>query len=205
MSSKFKFKTIKDDFPKMQQSIEKLNGKRVDVGVMGENAWLAGIHEYGCTVTAKNSRYLTIPISPKSAGKRASDFSNLFYVESKTGEKFLARDKKINGENQIELLFWLTKSVKIPERSFLRAGFDEHHNDVVKKAEMLIPALLEGKISDEQFFKKIGIMLSTKIKEFARDLKSPSKSNVTIEAHPGKENPLVNTGKMISSITYKVE
>lgn len=205
MGVKVDFKTIKNDFPDMQQSIKGIDGKRVNVGVIGENAWLAGIHEYGCTITAKNSKYLTVPISPKSAGKKASDFPNLFYVESKTGEKFLARDKKIDGENQIELLFWLVTSVKIPERSFLRAGFDEYHEEVVKKAERLLPLILHGKMGYDEFFEEIGILLSTKIKNYAEDLKDPPKSNVTLEQYPNKENPLVNTGGMINSISYEVE
>lgn len=205
MSSKVKFKTVKNDFPKMRESIKIINGKRVNVGVMGENAWLAGIHEYGCTITAKNSKYLTIPVSRKSAGKKASDFSDLFYVESKTGDKFLASDKKIKGENQIELLFWLVNSVKIPERSFLRAGFDEHHNEVVNKAERLLPLILHDEMSGDEFFEQIGDMLSKRIKSYARDLKDPPKSNVTLEQYPSKVNPLVNTGNMIKSISYEVE
>lgn len=57
-----KFKTVKDDFPKMEASLKGLNGKKVNVGVLGggEQAWLAGIHEYGCNipVTEKMRKYL---------------------------------------------------------------------------------------------------------------------------------------------------
>ena len=51
-----KWKTVKNEFPKMEQSIKSLSGKKVNVGVLGgEHAWLAGIHEYGCK----------IPVTPK--------------------------------------------------------------------------------------------------------------------------------------------
>lgn len=57
-----KFKTVKDDFPKMEASLKGLNGKKVNVGILsgGEQAWLAGIHEYGLniTVTEKMRKYL---------------------------------------------------------------------------------------------------------------------------------------------------
>ena len=46
-----KFKTVKDNFPKMEKVITSLKGKKVKVGVGGEeNAWLAGIHEYGVRI-----------------------------------------------------------------------------------------------------------------------------------------------------------
>lgn len=57
-----KVTTKKNNFPKMEISLKSLNGKKVNVGVLGggENAWLAGIHEYGCNipVTEKMRKYL---------------------------------------------------------------------------------------------------------------------------------------------------
>lgn len=47
-----KIKTVKNDFPKMEKSWEAVNGRKVNVGVLGggEQAWLAAIHEYGCNI-----------------------------------------------------------------------------------------------------------------------------------------------------------
>lgn len=87
-----KIRTVKNDIPKMQKTYAALNGKKIQVGVFGEQAYIAGVHEYGCNITAKNSRYLTIPCSKKSFGKRARDFNDLFFIEGKSGEKFLARE-----------------------------------------------------------------------------------------------------------------
>ena len=118
MSKGVKIKTVKDKIPEMIKTFESLKGKKVQVGVFdGENAWLARIHEYGCDIRAKKAQYLTIPISPKSIGKKAGEFDDLFFVQAKSGEKFLARDVR---KGEIELLYWLTKSVKIPERSFFK-------------------------------------------------------------------------------------
>lgn len=43
-----KFKTIFNNFPEMESNLQIVNGKAISVGVKGEQAWLASIHEYGC-------------------------------------------------------------------------------------------------------------------------------------------------------------
>ncbi|MBR6613180.1 MAG: hypothetical protein IKK84_00245 [Clostridia bacterium] len=44
-----KVTTIKNDFYKMEKTLNDLKGVSVNVGVLGggEQAWLAAIHEYG--------------------------------------------------------------------------------------------------------------------------------------------------------------
>lgn len=202
MSKGIKIKTVKDKIPDMIKTFESLNGKKVQVGVFdGENAWLARIHEYGCDIRAKKAQYLTIPISPKSIGKKAGEFDNLFFVQAKSGEKFLARDVR---KGEIELLYWLTKSVKIPERSFLRAGFDENVKEINKYSDILLKKVATGEMSEREYLDNIGQRLSSKIKTFARNLNSPANSRVTRE-NKGSSNPLVDTGQMIRGITWKVD
>lgn len=179
-----------------------LNNKTIEVGAFeGENAWLAHIHEFGCQITPKNAQYLTVPVHPKAKGKKAKDFPDLFYLEAKSGEKFLAREV---GENNLEVLFWLTQSVVIPERSFIRAGHDQYVNAVLKQSNLAINSLLSGKISIEKTLDLIGQQITTKIKKFARDLNSPPNKWSTTEAK-GSDNPLVDTGNMIESITWRIK
>lgn len=202
MSKGVKIKTVKDKISEMIKTFESLNGKKVQVGVFdGENAWLARIHEYGCDIRAKKAQYLTIPISPKSIGKKAGEFDDLFFVQAKSGEKFLARDVR---KGEIELLYWLTKSVKIPERSFLRAGFDENVKEINKYSDILLKKVATGEMSEREYLDNIGQRLSSKIKTFARNLNSPANSRVTRE-NKGSSNPLVDTGQMIRGITWKVD
>lgn len=201
---KIKIKTKIDKTKKLKKTLNLLNTKKVNVGVYGKQAWLAGIHEYGCDIKPKSGKYLTIPISPKSVGKKAKDFPDLFYIESKTGEKFLAIGKKANGKNDIELLFWLVKSVHIPERSFLRAGFDECIKEINKKSDILLKKFLDGTISEDSLFDFIGNMLASKIKNYASSSVNPPNKTVTVN-NKKSDNPLVDTGDMINSITYKVE
>lgn len=97
-----------------------------------------------------------------------------------------------------------TTVIKIPERSFLRSGHDNHIDEVLKKADKLLGLVVGGQMDEEQLFEAVGEMLATKIKTYARNLSSPPNSSFTIEKK-GSSNPLVNTGNMIAGITYEVE
>ena len=197
---KVKWKTKVNKIPEIQARIKAINGAAVQVGALeGEHAWLAGIHEYGCDIKATRAKYLTIPCSPKSYGKRATDFGDLFTVEAKSGEKFLCQEV---GKDGLEALFWLTPSVHIPERSFLRSGYDNCKDGVIRKASLLVQDVIDGKISEEVLFKEIGMALSDKIRTYARNLQSPSLAGVTEEAR-GSSNPLDDTGEMIKGITWR--
>lgn len=48
---KVKHKIVKNDLAKMVTTAGKLNNKKVIVGTDWANAWLVGIHEYGCNIT----------------------------------------------------------------------------------------------------------------------------------------------------------
>jgi hypothetical protein len=41
-------------------------------------------------ITPKNSKYLTIPMTKESYGKKAKSFSNLIFIKKKNGKAFLA-------------------------------------------------------------------------------------------------------------------
>ena len=45
-----KIKTKKTKIPEMRKNLKALGGLKIQVGVMGEIAWLARIHEYGCKI-----------------------------------------------------------------------------------------------------------------------------------------------------------
>lgn len=141
-----------------------------------------------------------MPIHPDAVGKKAGSFSDFFVFTAASGEKFLAKGEG----NSLEFYYWLTASVKIPERSFLRAGHDKYADEVLKKVEMALGQVISGDMSEQQFYDMAGRMLATKIKSYARDLKSPPNSNATILAK-GSSNPLVDTGEMIESISWRTD
>lgn len=196
-----KWKTKTDHIPEMQKNIKQLNGKKVQVGVFGEKAWLAGIHEFGCVITPGRAKFLTVPCNPKAKGRKAGDFKDLFYVESKSGTKFLALPK---GEKEFEVMFVLMSKVTIPERAFLRKGYDNNAVNAIKSQDKLLKKVLQGDFSVETYLGKLGEQLASKIKNDAVDLKDPD-NNWTTTTTKGSGNPLVDTGEMIRGLTYRVE
>lgn len=164
-----KYKTVKNDFPKMEQALDNLNGKRVNVGHLdgGEQAWLAGIHEYGCR----------IPVTDKM---RKWLHANGLHIKNTTTE------------------------IIIPERSFLRSGFDTHHEQVIKLNEAAFKKCLDDGDVDT-FLESVGQMLRDKIKDYAIDLKQPPKHPFTLQRDPSKTNPLINSGDMVNALTFEVE
>lgn len=143
---------------------------------------------------------LTVPIHHEAVGKKASQFPDLFVFTAASGEKFLAKG---DGDDLI-FYYWLTPSVKIPERSFLRNGHDENAERIIKQTERALGQVIAGEMSMDSMYKLYGRQMSTAIRKYMRDLSNPPNSSATILAK-GSSNPLVDTGKLVQSITYKVE
>ena len=164
-----KWKTTKNDFPKMQANIKGLDGKKVSVGVLGggEQSWLASIHEYGCR----------IEVTPKMRAYLAA-----------TGLHLKAT----------------TTHITIPERAFLRNGYDENKDEVIDKAEAVLGDVIGGTMKPEQLFELVGLLLKSKIQDYAKELDSPPNHPYTVE-RKGSSNPLIDSGDMIGAISYKVE
>lgn len=97
-----------------------------------------------------------------------------------------------------------TTVIRIPERSFIRAGFNEHEAGWRKKADEMIKEAVTGNIPVDAMFDMLGLELAGKIQEFARDLKSPPNSSATVKLK-GSSNPLVDTGRMIGAIKHEVD
>lgn len=97
-----------------------------------------------------------------------------------------------------------TTQIVIPERSFLRAGYDENHKDIMETAEKVLPDVLIGTLSEEQYLDLVGMTLRDAIKDYAVDLKDPPKKPFPT-SDPSKMNPLVQTGAMINGIEYEIE
>lgn len=161
-----KIKTKSDQFDRMRRTAEGLKGMKIQCGVLGEQAWLAGIHEYGCNirVTDKMRAYLR--------------YHGLHLKQS-------------------------TKEIRIPERSFLRTGFDKSEKEIMEKIEKLMPDVLAGNLSESQFSKTIGLLMKSRIQNHARDLRIPKNHPFTVD-RKRSGNPLVDSGDMIGAIDYEV-
>ena len=152
-------KILKDgfraDMERIKRELTALQGVSIHVGILGDAGsdilMIAGVHEYGATISAKNVKHLAIPLNmeAKNAGSPRK-FNDLRFIPISPGYGFLVRDRKhpqkapgrkkqekhdakkhpSGGEEDprpnedYEWMYMLVDSVTIPERSFIRASFD---------------------------------------------------------------------------------
>ncbi len=95
-----------------------------------------------------------------------------------------------------------TTVIKIPERSFIRTGHDANSDRIMQQTERALGQVIAGKMSIDDMLDLYGEQMSTAIKTFMRDLKTPPNHPYTVE-QKGSSNPLVDTGQLIESITWK--
>lgn len=202
----FKKEVKVDRMPELEKIIKSLENDEIQIGIFGEDdsflLLIATVHEFGTTIKPKTAKFLTVPCNPKSYGKSATDFDNLWTFEDSEGQFWLVRDK---GKDRIEFMYMLAKEVVIPERSFLRGAFDENKIAIDKYIDDRLDELLTFKISLNQFYNSIGERIVSIIKKHMADLKDPPKSPITLAANPDKENPLIDTGQLRNSIVWKVK
>jgi len=92
----------------------------------------------------------------------------------------------------------------IPERSFIRAGFDAEKGNINRDAEKLVKKVVAMEIKSQTAAELLGDTAKGRIQEFAIDLRDPPNAASTIK-QKGSSNPLVDTGQMIGAIDYKVK
>ena len=150
-------KILKDgfcaDMERIKRELTALQGVSIHVGILGDAGsdilMIAGVHEYGATISAKNVKHLAIPLNmeAKNAGSPRK-FNDLRFIPISPGYGFLVRDRKhpqkapgrkkqekhdakkhpSGGEEDprpnedYEWMYMLVDSVTIPERSFIRAS-----------------------------------------------------------------------------------
>jgi hypothetical protein len=97
-----------------------------------------------------------------------------------------------------------TTVIRIPERSFLRSGYDENIDTISKKIEEMVPDVIAAEVDPKVFMDAIGMEFAGLIQKKMRDLKNPPNSQMTIE-RKGSSNPLIDTGRLVGSIRHEVE
>ena len=95
-----------------------------------------------------------------------------------------------------------TTRIKIPERSFLRTGYDQNREKVIKHAQMMMADVVSGDMGEGTMLIAVGTELADAIKEYAIDLDSPANHPFTVE-RKGSSNPLADSGDMIGGITWR--
>lgn len=85
----------------------------------------------------------------------------------------------------------------IPQRSFLRSTVREKRRSYKIMFKKIAKQIVDGKIDMKKGLGLIGLQVSTDVKEKITDIKSPA-----LKYRQG--NPLIDTGHLRQSITYKV-
>lgn len=94
-------------------------------------------------------------------------------------------------------------SITIPERSFIRAGFDANEPKFQKEGQALLEQVISMDVSTDAFFNALGESIVGTMQEFLTNLSSPPNSSVTVGLK-GSSSPLIDTGQLRDSIEYKV-
>lgn len=195
--------TEDDNIPKIIRELKKLDSKTIEVGVFGEDdsflAMIATVNEFGARIRPKVARHLTIPLMKKYRGKNPRDF-DLFFLETKEGHKFLVREK---GKDQLEFAYMLADEVNIPERSFLRSTFDNKENEWFELAMKQLDKILHGEQDAQGACETLGKKMASDIQRTMRDIHTPPNANIT-QGAKGSSNPLIDTGRLRQSVTWKV-
>ena len=97
-----------------------------------------------------------------------------------------------------------TTEIVIPERSFLRNGFDSSKDKIMKDTKTLISLAADGRINGDEVLKQCGAWLRDAIKNYAIELRKPENHPFTVE-RKGSSNPLVSTSDMVDHIEYEIE
>lgn len=220
--------TATPELERILTELKKLRSMRITIGMQGSGInWqeqhvsveadlltIARVHEYGAVITPKHSKNLAIPIHKDSYDKSPRDFSNLTYVPIDEGYGYLVRDRNLKRKHEgkesyknYDWLFMLVKSVTIPERSFIRAGYDANKNQLTELVKKELHNVVYNGETAEQAAAWIGIGAVKMIRNFvleAGNLKP--KGKIQKDRYPSwADNPLVATNGLLNSLTFKVE
>ena len=181
--------------------MQELNHLYLVVGVPVGDEFLqmiARVNENGLTLRAKHN-YLTIPTAVAN-GRKAKDIPGLFRPK---GKMVLAVADK-SSHNGIKVMFVLKESVRIPPRPFIRFTYNHYKDEWQSLIRRQIVLLMDGKTTARSLMNAVGRRISNDIKRTIKQMQSPRNAPLTV-ARKGFDDPLIDTGKLIGSITWKIE
>lgn len=190
------------------------------ITVENEILTIAHVHEYGATIHAKKAKNLCIPIHKESYDKSPRDFPDLHFIKSKRGyllgvtEDETKRRKKSKShddygvdDKQLKILFLLLPSVTIPERSFIRAGYDANRDNLEAEFQKAIGKIVHEGWTAQQAADYIGGAAVGFIRMYVNKSENfTPKGDIQKERAPSwADSPLTVTNRLLNSITWKVE
>lgn len=221
--------TVRPELARIKRELAALRSLQIHVGIMGDSEsdllMIAHVHEYGATITAKNVRNLTIPLTDEArkAGSPRS-FNDLEWVPGRQpGVSFLVRPRKRKARSKdhrtvtdtistrseydprdYDWLYMLVKSVNIPERSFIRASFDAGRAELSAACKEAVTNIIRKGWTAQEAADHVGRIATNMTRQFMNAGLEPPKSKIT-QLTTTQQQPLYDTGRLIGSIAYKVE
>lgn len=240
--------SITENFERIERELKRLGKMKITIGIQGvagknqegktvkasaDIMTIAGVHEFGATIKAKNVKNLAIPIAKKAVGKSPMDFDNLFFIRSEEGFVFgciSKKDKQTNpripgrpgdkkpqtkkpknnlqipkNDEDIEYLFILFPSVEIPERSFIRAGYDRNKDRLAEVSRKAVENVFNGEWDADTAANHVGMKARDYIVEYMMEASNfKSKGTIVRSTSNWPDNPLVETGRLRNSVTYAI-
>jgi len=198
--------TLRPELERIKTELKALQALKIHVGVQGsadsDLLMIAGVHEYGATIRAKNVKNLAIPLTKEAEGKSPRDFQNLFFIRAEdTGNLFGVTEK---GNDQLNFLFLLLPSVTIPERSFIRGSYDTGKATLADACKAAIDKIVFERYTAMQAAELIGIRAAAMTQDYLLKGIDPPKSSITMNTAKSG-TPLYDTGRLYHSITYEIE
>jgi hypothetical protein len=92
----------------------------------------------------------------------------------------------------------------VPERSFIRGWYDENIDQIRELIKKQLARVARGEVSEVNAWKQLGALFVAQIQKRIVERIPPPLAESTIKAK-GSDVPLVDTGQLKSSITFKVE
>jgi len=171
---------ITPELQRIKSELIKLSGMSITVGVQGDEdselLKIARVHEYGCEIkmTDKMRRFM-------GAKGFFDDYKN-----------YSPPPGKVKGV------------VKIPERSFIRAGFKASQDRLREIIRVAVSHVIKDKWTAQQAADSVGAQALQAVRDYFNTQLKPPKSAVT-QKFSTQYQPLYDSGRLFNSITYKVE
>ncbi|MFT8928525.1 MAG: hypothetical protein ABF969_04230 [Sporolactobacillus sp.] len=206
--------SIEDDhsgYDRIMHEFAELDHLAIEIGIFGDGSesengkadlvTIASVQEFGMTIRAKK-RFMIIPLAPKYKQMKPSEVKGLFHFTTKEGTNYLVREK---GKDELEFCYLLAKQVTVPERSFLRSTFDEKNEEWTEFFETKLEKVCALEMTAKDAYTHLGAQIVGDIQKKIRDLREPALSPITIAGRQRQStNPLMDTGHLRESITWKV-
>ena len=143
------------------------------------NAALGVVHEFGANISHPGGT------SYGYASKAAENRNEVRFLKS--------------GSGYMELGVTGPHTINIPARPWLRPGVDSGNDEYVK----IIERGLESGQSMDKTLNQLGVVATGMVQKYMTELRSPPNAQSTIKAK-GSSNPLIDSGALRQSVTYKI-